>query len=474
MRSVSTCAVCCWVVSLLVASCGGGGGGEASPVTPPTAPTAPVAPVSPTPPVTPVAGPTSTAQILGGNNQSGTVKTALPQALAVQLLDAQGRAVPGQTVGFQVTSGGGSVFAGAGTSDALGQVRERWTLGAVAGEQRLQVRMVDSNGTPLVLATFVANATAGAPASLQVLSGTAQAGFQLQALPQPVKFLVKDSEGNPKPGATVRLLVDNGGTVEPPIAITDAQGEISTRWTLGLAFGYHNLNAEVEGLPSVYVRADVLQAPSSGVPGGMLLLEGSGQTVEQHALLTFAQQLRVAVVDARGLRVPEVEVLFSAAPGSGYVTPARVRTNAQGEALWSGYLHTAGSQQVQAAAAGVSPVLFNLNVTPSPYTFDGSYGCTVPPQTSQLGAQVNIRSGAVGPYLSGSSGTLNSTTGAITIVDGNRFGNITARFIGVISVDADQRATISGSGFSYRSTIGPNATIVITETNEGPWTCVRR
>ncbi len=452
MRSVLVGLVSLVIGTALLVGCGGGGGGTAD-----TTPTSP-----------PTSGVLSSVRVLGGNNQTASVGSELPQTLHVQLLDAQGNAVVGQSVSFRVVAGGGAVFAGAGTSDASGQVRERWTLGPQAGEQRVEVRVVDGSGAAVVLATFLANATPGAAATFTVVSGSDQAGYQLQPLPQPVKFLVKDSQGNPRPGTTVWLLVDNGGTVEPPMAVTDAQGEVAAVWTLGLPFGYHTLNARVEGLPAIDLRADVLRAPSSGQPGAVQVATGNNQTMVQHDQL----RLSAYVLDARGLRVPDVEVVFSAAPGSGYITPARVRTNSEGEAVWTGYVHNAGAQQVQAAVEGVPPVAFQVTVSASAFRFDGEYACTVPPRTTMPGV-LRISGGVMGFFGSGSYGTIDQATGAITITNGSKFGDIAARFIGTLAVGAEERVTISGSGFSYQRSFGPNATIVITEVNEGPWSCVR-
>lgn len=455
MRSIFATVLCLSLGAALLVGCGGGGGSTVD--TTPTVPTNP-----------PTSGTLSSVTVLGGNNQTASVNSELAQALHVQLLDAQGRAVVGQTVAFRVVAGGGAMFAGAGTSDANGQVRDRWTLGPQAGEQRVEVRVVDASGAAVVLANFVANATSGAPAVFAELSGGGQSGYQLQPLPQPVKFVVKDSQGNPRPGTVVWLLVDNGGTVEPPVATTDAQGEVSAVWTLGLPFGYHTLNARVDGLPAIDLRANVLRAPSSGQPGAVQVATGNNQTMAQH------EQLRLSayVLDARGLRVPDVEVVFSAAPGSGYITPARVRTNSEGEAVWTGYVHNAGAQQVQAAVEGVPPVAFQVNVSASAFRFDGEYACTVPPRTAMPGV-LRITGGVMGFFGSGSYGTIDQTTGAITITNGSKFGDIAARFIGTLAVGEEERVTISGSGFSYQRSFGPNATIVITEVNEGPWSCVR-
>src|SRR5687767_9413416 len=65
--------------------------------------------------------------IVAGNEQEGVVGTELGNPLVVRVEDASGNPVAGQVVNFRVTAGGGSVFAGAGITNAQGTVQERWT-----------------------------------------------------------------------------------------------------------------------------------------------------------------------------------------------------------------------------------------------------------------------------------------------------------------------------------------------------------
>lgn len=99
----------------------------------------------------PVAGlqasPASRA-VLIGNGQEAVAGTELPDPVAVRVLDEVGRPVSGQIVRFEVTVGGGEVFAGAAVTDSRGYAREWWTLGLKPGLNRLQVRILDSAMAP--------------------------------------------------------------------------------------------------------------------------------------------------------------------------------------------------------------------------------------------------------------------------------------------------------------------------------------
>ena len=74
--------------------------------------------------------PPASLTIVSGNNQTGTPGSALANALVVQVQDAEGGAVDGVMVTFEVTAGGGSLSAETVTTDAQGRAQTRLTLGS--------------------------------------------------------------------------------------------------------------------------------------------------------------------------------------------------------------------------------------------------------------------------------------------------------------------------------------------------------
>ena len=91
-------------------------------------------------------GPPAALLIVSGQAKTAVVGTELPQPLQVRVVDAEGNPVPGQIVNFRVTSGGGTVFAGASITSENGEARERWTLGTSTSQlQRLEARAIDPN-----------------------------------------------------------------------------------------------------------------------------------------------------------------------------------------------------------------------------------------------------------------------------------------------------------------------------------------
>jgi hypothetical protein len=70
-------------------------------------------------------------ELLSGNAQTGTENAALPEAIAVRVLDRHGDPVAGVAVEWAVTGGGGSLAPLSSTTDESGGARATWTLGAV-------------------------------------------------------------------------------------------------------------------------------------------------------------------------------------------------------------------------------------------------------------------------------------------------------------------------------------------------------
>ena len=74
-------------------------------------------------------------RVMSGNGQAATVGEAAPLPLIAGVLDADGDPVAGVTVQWAVSSGGGSISAASGQTDADGLARVHWTLGTRAEAQ---------------------------------------------------------------------------------------------------------------------------------------------------------------------------------------------------------------------------------------------------------------------------------------------------------------------------------------------------
>ena len=184
-----------------------------------------------------------------GDGQSATAGTAVAIAPAVVVRDAGGTPVAGVSVGFAVTTGGGSLTGAAATTGADGVATVGgWTLGGAAGANTITATVAAEgvSGNPV---TFTATATPGAasPArsSLAVSPATipASAGSSISV----VTIIVRDDAGNPIPSQAVTLSATGDGVSLTQPGPTDASGTTTGRFSATVS-GDHNVTAVTTGV----------------------------------------------------------------------------------------------------------------------------------------------------------------------------------------------------------------------------------
>ncbi|HWK88496.1 MAG TPA: Ig-like domain-containing protein, partial [Longimicrobium sp.] len=196
------------------------------------------------------------AQVIkvSGDAQTAAVGTQLPAPLKVAVRLMDGRPVVGAAVTWSTGSG---TIAGTSPTDANGEATAAWTLGTTSGGQ---VATAASPGA--AAAAFTATVLPGAPASLLKVAGdnaTAPVGTQLT----PVARVV-DAHGNGVPGVAVLWFgASAGGTAAPQNTATNAAGDASTTWTLGMGTGSQRLDAVSGNLPGVRFTATATAATGS-------------------------------------------------------------------------------------------------------------------------------------------------------------------------------------------------------------------
>ncbi len=195
----------------------------------------------------------NTLAVDSGNGQTGEVGAALAHQIVARVTrTSDGGGVAGVTVSFAVATGGGSVSAATGVTDANGRARVTWTLGSLVGAQTLTLSAPNTTGQ-----TVTATATPEAHVLL-LASGGDQAGAAGVALAQPIVIKVaraRDSAG--VAGVTVNFSVTaGGGSVNHASVTSAADGTTSVIWTLGTS-GTQTLQATSTGLTSVNVNAVV-------------------------------------------------------------------------------------------------------------------------------------------------------------------------------------------------------------------------
>lgn len=166
------------------------------------------------------------------------------QVLPVPIVRAIGPGeapVDGIPIVFQVGPGDGSIANARVYSDSLGLASvERWTLGTVAGVQRLTASF---NRGPSV--TFSARADPGGVEEITRISGDAQIAQVGEALLMPLTVRVADRFGNPAANAEVTFEVaSGGGYVDSEPTVVDVHGIASSGlWTLGSEPGVQEVRA---------------------------------------------------------------------------------------------------------------------------------------------------------------------------------------------------------------------------------------
>ena len=164
-----------------------------------------------------------------------SVSGAALAPIVVRVTDSA--ANPISDVKLTIRASDGTVAESDIATDSLGRASIRWTLGAKAGSQRLEIRSGKLKPVEvLVRATpgTVANLALTGPATLNQ-----SAGKKL-----PIKAKVTDVHGNPVSGRKVTLKA-SAGTVYPSQVVTGVDGSAVTSWTVGRKPGVQELSATV-------------------------------------------------------------------------------------------------------------------------------------------------------------------------------------------------------------------------------------
>jgi hypothetical protein len=215
----------------------------------------------------------------------GAVVTPTP---GVVLTDQRGRGIANALVTWEITTGSGTLSVDSSRAGrTIDSVRTNatgsasvgtWTLGPLAGEQRLTatVRGLDP-------VTFTATAAPGAPFALVARSAEVQTARVSTLVPEPPAVTVFDQFGNRVPNAPVTFAVVPGsgtllGNTQP---LSNAAGEVSIDgWRLGTSTAVPQrvqvsaptvatpLLFRATARPDVPVRLEIASPPAqNGVPG---------------------------------------------------------------------------------------------------------------------------------------------------------------------------------------------------------------
>lgn len=203
-----------------------------------------------------------------GNFQTAPAGTGVAIAPAVLVTDAAGNPAVNVPVSFEVASGGGSIVAGTGVTNALGIASlAGWTLGPVVG---INTITVTSPAIPTASLTFTATGVLGPAALLTIVAGTPQTATVGAATAIAPSAKLTDAFGNPVAGVVVTFApASGGGVVTGGAATTNTQGIATVgTWTLGLLPGANTLTASRTGVPTVTFEATGIDFPVTAIDAG--------------------------------------------------------------------------------------------------------------------------------------------------------------------------------------------------------------
>jgi hypothetical protein len=202
-----------------------------------------------------------------------------------------------------------------------------------------------------------AGSTTSEPAGLTVVQGNgqiAQAG-RLLTTPIVLRLIDADGRGVAKQQATL-VVATGGGSVDPATAVSDSNGEMKVRWTLGQATQVQSLQAAAAGLVAT-VNATAL------FPTELILAQGASQTAKVSTALKNDVVMRV--VGPGNVPMVGVTVSFRVTEGGGAISPQSAATNALGEvgAKWT-LGAAAGQNTVVAGSGDLATVSVRATATP--------------------------------------------------------------------------------------------------------------
>jgi adhesin/invasin len=298
---------------------------------------------------TATAGSATALAVNGGNNQTATAGAAVATKPSAKVTDANGNAVPGITVIFAVSGGGGTLTGETQQTDQRGVATVGgWTLGTTAGANTVTAT---ASGISVAPVTFTATAIAGPPT--QVVLTTAPAATQRSRVTFPTQPVVqlRDAYGNDAAtaGTVITASISSGGgtLAGNTTATTGASGSASFS---GLAIqGIIGSRTLQFASPNLTAASSAISL-AAGLPATIDVIAGTGQG----AIVGFAVDTAPAVklADADGNAVAGAAVTFSVVTGAGTVTGATPVTDADGHAAAGSWVLGAAGLNTLAADAG--------------------------------------------------------------------------------------------------------------------------
>jgi hypothetical protein len=186
---------------------------------------------------------------------------------------------------------------------------------------------------------------APAASQLTIVQGHLQTAAAGTLLPTPVVLRVIGTDGAPIGKIPVSFnVLAGGGSVDPGTVVSDANGEVKARWTLGPGAQVQTMTGTVPGVDPVTLSANGI------LPSDLLIAQGNNQTGKAGAALTV--QIVLRVTGGFNVPIPGQTVGLAITSGGGSISPQSAVTNALGEVSVRWTLGPQAGQQTATATAG--------------------------------------------------------------------------------------------------------------------------
>ncbi|MCD4792500.1 MAG: Ig-like domain-containing protein [Bacteroidales bacterium] len=198
--------------------------------------------------------------------------------------------------------------------------------------------------------------------SIEMFSGDNQNAEAGQILPEIIKILVKDQNGDPFVGASVSFSLSEG-SVLITTTLSNIDGIAATTWTLGNTVGNQQLTVianKSDGTTSLTGSPLVVNATATAVAENIELFSGDDQTGEIETAL--ANPIVVIVKDQSGNAVAGTTVNFAVSEGS--VSTETSTTDADGKANVTWTLGSTIGTQTLTVTAFKSDGIIHLTGSP--------------------------------------------------------------------------------------------------------------
>ena len=186
---------------------------------------------------------------------------------------------------------------------------------------------------------------AHAASRLTIVQGHLQTAAAGTVLLTPVVLRVIGTDGAPIGKIPVSFnVLAGGGSVDPSSAVSDANGEVKARWTLGPGAQVQSMTGSAPGVDPVLLSANGI------LPSDLVIAQGNNQTGKAGAALTV--QIVFRVTGGFNVPIPGQTVGLAITGGGGSISPQSAVTNALGEVSVRWTLGPQTGQQTATATAG--------------------------------------------------------------------------------------------------------------------------